>query len=66
MLHAIIFLIGFISGLLFFYVRKPFGVLKINPGEEKDIYRFEIDNLDDLEKKKRIIISISKNDISQK
>lgn len=44
------------------------GTLKIDHSDpEKDLYRFEIDDLDDLSKKKRVILSIEHDaDLSQK
>lgn len=48
--------------------QKPVGTLRIdhfNP--EKDIYRFEIDNLDALNKKSKIVLRIDHHaDLSQK
>ena len=62
---VVAFVLGVIMGLI--YPRESSGVLRIdhcNP--EKDIYRFEIDDLDSLNKKKRIIIRIDHNaDLSQ-
>lgn len=63
---AIAFVTGLIIGLIF--SRKSAGVLKIdhsNPG--KDVYRFEIDDLDSLSNKKKIVIRVDNNaDLSQK
>ena len=48
--------------------QKPVGTLRIdhfNP--EKDIYRFEIDNLDALNKKSKIVLRVDHHaDLSQK
>ena len=58
-------LIGVISGL--FYPRKYSGVLRIDHSNpEKDIYRFEINDIDSLNKKKKIVLKIDHNaDLSQ-
>lgn len=50
-------LIGVIVGLL--YPHKSSGVLRIDHSNpEKDIYRFEINDLDYLNKKKKIVLKI--------
>ena len=58
-------LIGVIVGLL--YSHKSSGVLRIDHSNpEKDIYRFEINDLDYLNKKKKIILNIDNHaDLSQ-
>ena len=50
------------------YIKGTYGTLKIDHSNpEKDIYRFEINNFDDLSKKKRIILKVDNNaDLSQK
>ncbi len=50
------------------YIKRTYGTLKIDHSNpEKDIYRFEINNFDDLSKKKRIILKVDNNaDLSQK
>lgn len=67
------FLIGLAVGVLIFYLYtlNPWtttGKLKIdNSNPNKDLYRFEIDDIDSLDKKKRIIVKIVHNaDLSQK
>lgn len=58
------FVVGFVVGLLMMNVinrllERPAGVLKIDRSNpEKDVYRFEIDDLDSLHKKKRIVLKI--------
>lgn len=43
-------------------IRSASGTLRIDHSNpEKDIYRLEIDNLDDLSKKKRVILKIDHN-----
>ena len=69
---AIQFLAGLLTGVVIGIVirlfRKVSGTLKIDrSSSEKDLYRFEIDNLDDLSKKKHIVLKIDNNaDLSQK
>lgn len=67
------YLIGLILGcilsnLVFFIRYRCAGVLKIDHSNpEKDVYRFEIDKLDTLSKRHRIILKIDNNaDLSQK
>lgn len=59
--------VGLIIGLIIRHVQTGNGILKIdhfNP--EKDVYRFEIDNLDDLSEKKYIKLKIDHDaDLSQ-
>lgn len=62
--------IGFIFGLLTAAIcrglAKNDGVLRIDQSNpEKDIYRFEIDNLDILPRKKKIVLKVKKNDRTQ-
>lgn len=49
------------------YVRSAHGVLKVDHSNpEKDVYRFEIDDLDSLSKKKYVQLTIDHNaDLSQ-
>ena len=69
---ALIFAIGFLVGMLFNelirHLQKAYGVLRIDHTDpEKDTYRFEIDNLDELSKKKFIVLKVDNNaDLSQK
>ena len=56
-------IVGFVVGLLMDVIvrllERPAGVLKIDRSNpEKDVYRFEIDDLDSLHKKKRIVLKI--------
>ena len=65
---------GFVFGMLFhkfISILFPGGALKIDHSNpEKDVYRFVIDDLDSLNKKKRILLVIDHNadlsDVSQK
>ena len=62
--------VGFMFGLLTAVgcrsLTKNDGVLRIDQSNpEKDIYRLEIDNLDILPKKKKIVLKVSKNDLTQ-
>ena len=65
---AICFLCGIIVNELLQYLKKCYGVLRIDQTDpEKDMYRFEIDNLDDLSKKRYIVLKIEHSkDLSQK
>lgn len=51
-----------------YYRRFTHGTLKIDHSNpEKDVYRFELDNLDDISKKSRIVLKIDHNaKLSQK
>lgn len=52
-------LVGMVVNILILRFRKPDGVLKIDRSNpEKDIYRFEIDNLEKLTKKNRVALKI--------
>lgn len=57
-----------VSTVIFIIANHKVGILKIdhhNP--EKDIYRFDIDDLDKLSKKKRIVLKVDNNaNLSQK
>lgn len=59
--------IGIFLAVIFVKVRTVQGILRIDCSDpEKDRYRFDIDNLDILPKKKRIILKIdAKADLSQ-
>ena len=55
---AVAFLIGMIVGY-FCFKKKPEGTLRIDHSNpEKDIYRFEIDDLDKLNSKTRVVLNI--------
>lgn len=66
------FVLGFVLAILIDVVErlilKPHGTLRIDHSNpEKDIYRFEINNLDSLNRKKRIVLKIDHHaDLSQK
>ena len=70
-MEFIIYLLGVIFGSVFanilFYLKTSTGTLKIDHSNpEKDMYRFEIYDLDTLDKKKRIILKIDHDaDFSQ-
>ena len=61
--------IAFVSGLIFGRIcpRKSIGVLRIDHSNpEKDIYRFELDSLDNLSRKKKIVLRVDNHaDLSQ-
>ena len=65
---AIAFLSGSLVDQLIYNLRKAYGVLRIDhSSSEKDVYRFEIDNLDVLSKKKFIVLKVDNNaNLSQK
>lgn len=50
------------------FICPELGVLKIDHSNpEKDVYRFDISNLDDLTKKKRVVLRVDNSaDLSQK
>ena len=66
------FVLGFVLAILIDVVErlilKPHGTLRIDHSNpEKDVYRFEINNLDSLNRKKRIVLKIDHHaDLSQK
>ena len=54
--------VGVIIGVLIVHFEKPHGTLKIDHSNpEKDIYRMEFDDLDDLSKKTRIVLKVDNN-----
>jgi len=57
-----------ITALVFRILYHYAGTLRIDHSNpEKDVYRFEIDNLDRLSKKHRIVLKVDNNaDLSQK
>jgi hypothetical protein len=69
---AIIFLLGVLVGLYIgAYARdscKTYGVLRIDHNNsEKDLYRFEIDDLESLDTKTQIVLKIDHNaDLTRK
>lgn len=66
------FALGIISGSIvtniIWYIKSSSGCLKIDHSNpDKDVYRLELGTLDNLTKKKRIILKVDKNaDLSQK
>lgn len=54
--------------LIFLICYHTAGTLRIDHSNpEKDVYRFEIDNLDGLSKKKHVVLKVDNNaDLSQK
>lgn len=67
MMYLLWFVVGVFIGSIIFYDRSS-GTLRIdhrNP--EKDVYRIEIDNLDNLAKKRRVVLKVDNHaDLSQK
>lgn len=65
---AIAFLLGILTDHLIGKLQKAYGVLKIDRyHSDKELYRFEIDNLDELVKKKFIVLRVDNDaDLSQK
>lgn len=64
------FIVGFIVGIfimVFGVLTLKVGTLKIDQiSSNKDVYRFEIDNLDKLSKRKYILMKVDPNaDLSQ-
>ena len=65
---AIAFLLGILTDHLIGKLQKAYVVLKIDRyHSDKELYRFEIDNLDELAKKKFIVLRVDNDaDLSQK
>ena len=62
-------LVGLVSGIVIFAIlNNKSGTLRIDHSNpEKDVYRFDIDDLDELSKKKRIVLKVDNNaNLSQK
>lgn len=61
-------LIGSVISNVIFYLKSASGVFRIDRSNpEKDICRLEIDSLDKIDKKKRLILKIDHHaDLSQK
>ena len=57
-----------ISNIIFFVRYRNVGTLRIDHSDpDKDVYRFDIDSIDDLAKRKRIVLSVdNKANLSQK
>lgn len=60
--------VGGICAWIVHHARSSSGTLRIDHSNpEKDIYRFEVDDIDNLSRKKRIILKVDNNaDLSQK
>ena len=66
MLDVLLFLggvaIGIIISMLVNFLKTSYGVLKIDISDsEKEMYRICLDDLDDLKKKKRIMLKVDSN-----
>lgn len=67
LVHALGLVIGAAVATIFMLVRSGHGTLNIDHYPEKDFYRFEIDRVDNLDKKKQFIMKIKHNrDLPQK
>ena len=65
--HSLGLVIGAAVATIFMLVRSGHGTLHIDHYPEKDFYRFEIDRVDNLDKKKQFIMKINhNNDLPQK
>lgn len=67
----LLFLVGIIIGILITLLTvllSTSGTLRIDHSNpEKDLYRFDIDNLDELSRRKRIVLKVDNHaDLSQK
>ena len=50
------------EAFVIYRIRKPCGILKIDrKSDDKDLYRFEIDNLDSLSNKKYVGLKVDNN-----
>lgn len=55
-------ILGFIITSIFWLLRTKSGTLRIDhSNHEKDVYRFEIDRIEDIGKKKQILLKIDNN-----
>lgn len=63
-----LFLIGMLFNEVIHNFQKAYGTLRIDKSNpEKDIYRLELDKLDDLSKRKFVILKVDNDaDLSQK
>ena len=61
-------LLGALVSMVIYCRNDAIGVLLIdNSDPEKDVYRFDVGNIDDLSKRKRVILKIKNDaDLSQK
>lgn len=56
--------VSFIAALVFMHFRSAHGTLRIDHSNpEKDVYRIEIDDLDALSRKKRVILEVDNSAI---
>lgn len=63
---AIGFMFGLLTSAICRSLSKNDGILRIDQSNpEKDIYRLEINNLDILPRKKKIVLKVKKNDYTQ-
>lgn len=63
---AVGFIFGILTSVICRSLAKNDGVLRIDQSNpEKDIYRLEIDNLDILPRKRKIVLKVKKNDYTQ-
>ena len=52
-------LTGFAIGMVFYFMRRVEGTLRIDrTNPETDLYRFDIEDLDGLSKKKKILLKV--------
>lgn len=67
LVHALGLVVGAAVATIFMLVRSGHGTLHIEHYPEKDFYRFEIDRVDNLGKKKQFVMKIEHhNDLPQK
>lgn len=60
-------IIGITIGIIISSLSEAAGVLRIDKTGEKDMYRFEIDDIDILSKKRRLVLKIdSSADLREK
>ena len=65
--YLILFVCSFVSSIvtmIFMYLTSARGTLRIDHSNpEKDVYRIEINNLEDLSRKKRVILDVDNSAI---
>lgn len=65
--YLILFVCSFVSSIvtmMVMYLTSARGTLRIDHSNpEKDVYRIEIDNLEDLSRKKRVILDVDNSAI---
>ena len=65
--YLILFVCGFVSSIvtmMVMYLTSARGTLRIDHSNpEKDVYRIEINNLEDLSRKKRVILDVDNSAI---